>query len=110
MTAESKTQRDAALLQHLERQAREAKAWLQEINMSPDLLLELIALAKTSQRPPLGYRDIADTLAFLAVTTTEGNYSIATDAAFRRELTDRFEDLLNRLPEGTITEGREDLT
>ncbi|MEU2013076.1 hypothetical protein [Nocardia sp. NPDC019302] len=61
-----------------------------------------IAELEAAQRPPLGYRDIADTLAFLAVKTTEGNYGIATDAAFRRELTDRFEDLLNRLPEGVI--------
>lgn len=47
-------------------------------------------------------RDIADTLAFLAIKTVEGNYDIVTDSAFRRELTDRFEDLLNRLPEGAV--------
>jgi len=49
-------------------------------------------------------RDIADTLAFLAIKTlTGGGFDLGPDRKdMRGALTGAFEDLLNRLPEGTV--------
>ncbi len=54
-------------------------------------------------------RDIADTLAFLAIKTlTDGGFDLGPDRKnTRRALTDAFADLLNRLPEGDVPEIRE---
>jgi hypothetical protein len=74
--------------------------------------LNSVALEE-AQRPSLGMRDIADTLAFLAMKTVNNSSLIYLDAEksklLRREFTDTFEDLLNRLPEGAIAEVHEAL-
>lgn len=49
-------------------------------------------------------RDIADTLAFLAIKTLiDGGFDLGPDRKdMRRTLSGAFEDLLNRLPEGVV--------
>ncbi|WP_063023919.1 hypothetical protein [Nocardia niwae] len=76
-----------------------------ELEHARDGLIRMLraATVEAVQRRPLGMRDIADTLAFLAMQVVQGNgLTVTACPALRREFTDRFEDLLNRLPEGTI--------
>lgn len=73
-------------------------------------VLNLECELEAAQRPPLGMRDIADTLAFLAIKTTRDDTDDIRPIAakqLRADLTDVFEELLDRLPEGTIGEVRE---
>ena len=50
-------------------------------------------------------RDIADTLAFIAMGIIGGLVDQERDY-LRKDLTDAFEDLLNRLPEGAVPEAQ----
>ena len=59
-----------AKLAWLEDEARQAQKWLQKVKLSPDLLLEIIELAKAAQRPPLGY--------VVLKKRTEKTYSVAS--------------------------------
>ena len=66
-----------------------------------------IAELEAAQRPPLGMRDIADTLAFIALRIVGG--LLQTEPArdrLRKDLTDAFDELLNNLPEGSIAASR----
>lgn len=67
------------------------------------LAVELLEL-RAAQRPPLGMRDIADTLAYLACKVVGTD-----DKVVRKALTDTFEDLLDRLPEGALAEVRDEV-